>query len=93
MKKLLSLLLVFCLILSGAQVFTYAENPPAKPSSDMGTPPDGFGASPEGDMPPEGMGTPPEGMGGMGGQGGMQGGRGNHGNMSGAGNDMRGMRR
>ena len=73
MKKLLSLLLVFCLILSGAQVFTYAENPPAKPSSDMGTPPDGFGASPEGDMPPEGMGTPPEGMGGMGGQGGMGG--------------------
>ncbi|MBQ8075800.1 MAG: hypothetical protein IJ237_07435 [Oscillospiraceae bacterium] len=74
MKKILSLFLVCCLMLSGMQLFTYAETPPAPPSGEMPTPPDGFGASPGG-TPPKGMGTPPEEMGGHGDHGGMPGGQ------------------
>ena len=76
MKKILSLFLVCCLMLSGMQLFTYAETPPAPPSGEMPTPPDGFGAPLDGPRP-EAMGTPPEGMDGPGGHGGMPGGQSN----------------
>lgn len=91
MKKLISWILVLCMIFTCA--FALAENesgnestqtagePPAMPDG-SGTPPDGIGTPPDGmGTPPDGMGTPPDGMGtppdgGMGGPGGGMGGPG-----------------
>ena len=76
MKRTLSLLLVFSLLLTCVPAFAQQGNPPEPPSGDapMGTPPDGFGGGQggPGGMP---MGTPPDGFGGgQGGPGGMPGG-------------------
>lgn len=76
MKKSLSLLLVFSLLLTCVPTFAQQGNPPEPPSggAPMGTPPDGFGGGQGG---PGGapMGTPPDGFGGgHGGPGGMPGG-------------------
>ena len=64
MKRLLSLILVICVMAMGFTAF--AEGAPAgDPPSEMGNPPEGMPGE-----PPEGMGNPPEGMGGPGGFGG-----------------------
>ncbi len=73
MKKSLTLLLIFSLLLTNVSAFAQQGNPPEPPSGGMpmGTPPDGFGGGQGG---PDGMpmGTPPDGFGG--GPGGMPGG-------------------
>lgn len=76
MKKSLTLLLIFSLLLTSVSAFAQQGNPPEPPSGGMpmGTPPDGFGGGQGG---PDGMpmGTPPDGFGGgPGGPGGMPGG-------------------
>ena len=76
MKKSLSILLVFSLLLTCVSAFAQEGNPPEPPSGEapMGTPPDGFGGGQGGPGGP--MGTPPDGFGGgPGGPGGMPGGR------------------
>ncbi len=60
MKKWMSLLLVFIMLLS-ACAGAEQEMPPEPPSGTMGAPPEGMGT------PPEGMRPPPDGMGGPGG--------------------------
>ena len=77
MKKSLSLLLVFSLLLTCVSAFAQEGNPPEPPSGEalMGTPPDGFGGG-QGGPGSAPMGTPPDGFGGsQGGPGGMPGGR------------------
>ena len=76
-KKSLSILLVFSLLLTCVSVFAQESNPPEPPSGEapMGTPPDGFGGG-QGSPGGAPMGTPPDGFGGgQGGPGGMPGGR------------------
>lgn len=73
MKKTLSLLLVFSLLLTCVPAFAQQGNPPEPPAGEapMGTPPDGFGGGPDGKP-----GEKPDGQGGSGGPGGRPGGSG-----------------